>query len=925
MNLKTKSSIAVAALLCAVFGLGLIVQHYLIENSLKRSIEEQQSVLVTSIAEEIDQRIRINFAALDGVAQGIDRGLMDDPARLQAHLRTQQGTLSLFSALIAVTPELVVAADLPQVPGRIGTDVSTLPHLEALRATGRPVISDPFPGRVVDRPLVAMSVPVFDADGEIIAAVSGTIDLLSEDLLGALSARAYGQRGYFVLTTRDRLTLVGGAERAPLDIYLPPGENPLYDRALLGQVSTGIASVHTDQPKLMHFRPVHTTDWIIGAIMPTEEAFAAVVESRRTAVIMLLGSAALVGFIVWATIRRSLRPLFALRDDIVAKHAGTTWAHQPDHGKDEISEIARGFDQVFDELLHSQNESRALASEVKSILDACPVGIAIMQDATITSHNPAFERIFAIPASGIAGQTADALHTIAEEYRSSLEQSNGTARERHTLVVEKKLVRDNGEPFWGRVYIHPLDPLDTDKGLVVVVENINERKQNEERIRYLAEHDPLTGLPNRVLFNDRLEQAISRARRQGGLVSLMFVDVDRFKNINDSLGHQVGDQLLVQVADRIRENLRDSDTVGRPGGDEFALLLPDLPNARAAAKVAEKLLERLAHPYSLKGHQLVVTASIGIALFPDDGTDLITLAANADAAMYFSKDAGRNTYHFFRSEMNARVLERIQMETAMRSALKNGEFKLHYQPQVDGPSRTVVGFEALVRWNHPQQGLISPASFIPLAEETGLIVPLGEWVLRQACRQNKAWQAAGLPPLPVSVNISPSQLRQTGFGDSVAAVLEDSGLDPGCLELELTESMMMHAPERNIETLQALRELGVRISIDDFGTGYSSLAYLKRLPIDRLKIDQTFVRDVVVDSDDAAIITTIIGLARNMNLSVVAEGVESVEQLEFLLSGGCRHHQGYLFSRPLPAEAFERYWRDQLGDAPGKASPLPMH
>ncbi len=925
MNLKTKTSIAVAALLCAVFGLGLIVQHYLIENSLKRSIEEQQSVLVTSMAEEIDQRIRINFAALEGVALGIDRALMNDPARLQAYLQAQQGTLSLFSALITVTPELMVAGDLPRVPGRVGTDVSSLPHLQALRATARPVVSDPFTGRVVDRPLVAMSVPVFDTEGRIIAAVSGTIDLLSQDLLGALSERAYGQRGHFVLTTRDRLTLVGGTERVPLDTYLSEGENPLYDRALLGEISAGIANVNGDQPHLMHFRPVPTTDWIIGAIMPTDEAFAAVVESRRTAVIMLLGSAALVGFIVWATIRRSLRPLLALREDIVAKHTGTTWAHQPARGKDEISEIARGFDQVFDELLHSQNESRALASEVKSILDACPVGIAIMQDASITSHNPAFERILATGDRGIAGHAADAFHAIADEFRSTQKRVGAEPRGGNTLVIERQLVKDDGEPFWGRVYVRPLDPMDADQGLVIVVEDINERKENEERIRYLAEHDSLTGLPNRVLFNDRLEQAISRARRQGGLVALMFVDVDRFKNINDSLGHQVGDQLLVQMAERIRESLRDSDTVGRPGGDEFALLLPDLPDGRAAARVAEKLLERLAHPYALEGHQLVVTASIGIALFPDDGTDLITLAANADAAMYFSKDAGRNAYHFFRSEMNARVLERIQMETAMRSALKNGEFELHYQPQVDGPSRTVIGFEALVRWHHPQQGLVSPASFIPLAEETGLIVPLGDWVLREACRQNKAWQAAGLPPLPVSVNISPSQLRQSRFGHTVATVLEESGLHPSCLELELTESMMMHGPERNVETLQGLRELGVGISIDDFGTGYSSLAYLKRLPIDKLKIDQTFVRDVAVDPDDAAIITTIIGLAQNMNLGVVAEGVESVEQLELLQSGGCRHHQGYLFARPLPATAFERYWRDQLGEAPGRASPSPTH
>ncbi|MDA0191014.1 MAG: EAL domain-containing protein, partial [Proteobacteria bacterium] len=443
--------------------------------------------------------------------------------------------------------------------------------------------------------------------------------------------------------------------------------------------------------------------------------------------------------------------------------------------------------------------------------------------------------------------------------------------------------------------------------------DISERKRAEERIRHMAEHDALTGLPNRVLLGDRLSQAIAAAQRERRVMALIFLDLDRFKNINDSLGHQIGDRLLQAVAGRIVGTLRGSDTVSRPGGDEFILLLPEIAHPDAAARIAEKLIEALARPCVIDGHELAVTASLGISIYPEDGEDAETLIRNADTAMYHSKESGRNVYHFFRPEMNARVFERMSLEHSLRRALERSEFRLHYQPQIDIATRRLIGMEALVRWQSPELGLVSPARFIPVAEDSGLILPLGAWVLGEACRQARAWQVAGLPALPVAVNISALQFRQPNFVGVVEQVLAQSGLAPECLELELTESIMMHAAERNIEVLDTLRRMGVKVAIDDFGTGYSSLAYLKRLPIDKLKIDQAFVRDIATDADDAAIIAAIIGLAHNLKLRVIAEGVESEAQLEFLRHGGCQEVQGYLFSPPLPADGFEAYWRQRAG------------
>jgi len=436
-----------------------------------------------------------------------------------------------------------------------------------------------------------------------------------------------------------------------------------------------------------------------------------------------------------------------------------------------------------------------------------------------------------------------------------------------------------------------------------VARDITEQKRTQERLTYLAHFDELTGLPNRTLFNENLRQVLLDANRRQRLAAIMFLDLDRFKTINDTLGHEMGDTLLKSVAERLRDCVRRGDVIARLGGDEFIVALADVAQYEDVAQVAQKILDSFARPFHLSGRDLFVTTSVGVALYPQDHRDVEGLLKNADAAMYRAKELGRNNYQFYTHEMNAKAFERLTLEIHLRRALERQEFLLHYQPQVDLNTGAIVGMEALIRWQSAELGLVSPADFIPLAEETGLIVPIGEWVLRSACVQTKAWHDAGLPRLRVSVNLSARQLRERDLVRTVNKALTESGLNPRCLELELTESMLQNVDTAEV-ILKDLHDVGVYLSIDDFGTGYSSLNYLKRFPIDNLKIDRSFVRDIISDPDDAAITDAIISMAHTLGIRVVAEGVETAEQLVFLHKHKCDLIQGYYFSKPLAAELF---------------------
>lgn len=510
---------------------------------------------------------------------------------------------------------------------------------------------------------------------------------------------------------------------------------------------------------------------------------------------------------------------------------------------------------------------------------------------------------------------------------TSLDQNTATTENEQMICCDTSYYREylsttqEGKRWIGWALRCTFNKAGQPEAVIGMGRDITDRKTAESTIEQLAYHDSVTGLPNRTLLHDRLKLAINRAGRDGQGAAVLFLDLDRFKSVNDSLGHAVGDQLLRLVGNRLLECVRASDTVARLGGDEFVVLISALENDHAVGNVVMKILEKLCEPYKIDGHEVYTSSSIGISLFPRDGRDAEELLKNADMAMYQAKEAGRNTCHFFSPELNIRATERLLLESTMRRALEREEFFLVYQPQMELSTGHIAGIEALLRWRHPDLGVVPPNNFIPIAEETGLIVPLGEWVLAEACRQTVRWQQEGHPPLRIAVNVSARQFRQKNLGLRVDKILKETGLDPALLELELTESAVMENPEEAILTLRQLKKMGITLSIDDFGTGYSSLSHLKHFPIDRLKIDRSFVKHVTRDYNDATIAEAIIALAHSMKLTVVAEGIEHIEQMEFMHQRHCDTMQGFYLSQPVTAEEFSIFL-DKLGKSNGKAHSL---
>lgn len=546
---------------------------------------------------------------------------------------------------------------------------------------------------------------------------------------------------------------------------------------------------------------------------------------------------------------------------------------------------------------------------IEASANAIVITNATRPDYPVEYVNPAFERMTGYTSQDIVGQSLRILRSndhaqpgIAEIRAILSEQREGQATMRN--------YRKDGTLFWSKVHIAPVrDDAGAISHFVAAKYDITEMKHYQDELEFQANHDVLTGLPNRTLLRERLRHAIASASRSGHPFWVAFLDLDHFKFINDSLGHSAGDLLLQQISTRLQHTLRESDTVARQGGDEFVLILPVQNEGTPNAHILQRIMEVIAQPLKLDSHRFHPTCSIGVAVYPDDGEDPETLIKHADIAMYRAKETGRNNFQFFTAALNEKAMERLHLEADLRKAIERNEFLLHYQPQVCLQSGRIVGMEALIRWQHPELGMVPPDRFIRLAEETGLIVPIGDWVMRTACRQNKAWQDAGLGNLRIAVNLSARQFGELDLVQSITAILAETGLDARHLEIELTESLVMTDVEHTIGILRDLKAMGLHLSIDDFGTGYSSLSYLKRFPIDVLKIDQSFVRDITVDSDGAAIVKSIISLAHNLRLHVIAEGVETAEQLAYLRENHCDQMQGYYFSRPLIADAFEQLLR----------------
>ncbi len=493
--------------------------------------------------------------------------------------------------------------------------------------------------------------------------------------------------------------------------------------------------------------------------------------------------------------------------------------------------------------------------------------------------------------------------------------------------MEKALQSGDPQSFeyqpWMSEHHYELRLVGGDSGAFVIISNISDYKQAAEKVKYLAHHDTLTDLPNRYLFNDRLKQAIAHAEREKQLLAVLFIDIDNFKHINDTIGHRAGDELLQGIASRLMAGIRKTDSISRVsteemehmvarlGGDEFTMLLTDTKNVQDPATVAQRVLSSLSKPFVIGSQEVFITASVGIAIYPIDGKDIDTLLINADVAMYQAKNNGRNNYQYYSESVNTLRVERFTVGNKLRKALEQTEFMLFYQPQIDISTGKIIGVEALIRWLQPDLVLIKPGEFIPLAEETGLIIPIGEWVLRTACTENRTWQKEGLQPIRMTVNVSSIQFRRDNFIEVVSGILRDTGLDPNYLQLELTEGTIMQDSRNTIRKLHALQSMGIQIAIDDFGTGYSSLNYLKRFPLSTLKIDYTFVKDIVSSSTDQAIVNAIVSLAHNFNLKVIAEGVEKSKQLSYLLKCGCEGAQGNLICPPVNTVVLAEFIRKE--------------
>jgi len=724
---------------------------------------------------------------------------------------------------------------------------------------------------------------------------------LKQAALKRLSSVRFGKHGYIAILHRDGKVLSSASQSQPIAVEDIETER---ERALVthllqvAQTGGGFTNYEWYYPdgtgpvnKLSLVKNVEGLDWVLVAgIYPDEinqlissqrEQMQQVTEEDMTLLMLVLMAVAMLSIVMATIFAGWFRGLFERYQlDIDQKQ--------------------------------SRLEENAKALQISArVFETASEGILVTDPGNrIIAANPAMCEITGYSAQELIGKNPSMLASGRHDagfYSGMWHSLKKTGHWQGELWNRRK----NGEiyPEWLTISTSCEDD-GTLVNYVATLSDISERKDAEQRLRYLAEYDPLTDLPNRRLLAEHVQKQISLSQRNQHQFALMFVDLDRFKNINDSLGHAVGDQILQTISKRLNSAVREYDTVSRLGGDEFVILVNNSKAESAAVHLACRLAQDIARPIHTEFQDLVITPSMGIAVYPNDGQDFETLLRNADAALYHAKSQGRNNFQFFTEDMNARVLEKLKLENALRGAIKRQEFQLHYQAQFDLETDELCGYEALIRWQSPEHGLVPPNEFIPLAEETGLIIPIGQWVLQEACRQAVAWQRAGYKPVPVAVNVSSQQFGKDIVG-VVHNVLEESGLEARWLTVELTESTLMHDLKVAVASLQGLKALGVSVALDDFGTGYSSLAYLKRFPVDKLKIDKAFIDKVPTDPDDTAITHSIIDVARNLNMETIAEGVETTQQQDFLSSAGCRQMQGYLKARPLPADQMNKLLEQQ--------------
>jgi diguanylate cyclase (GGDEF)-like protein/PAS domain S-box-containing protein len=855
----------------------------------------------------LSARIDDHVSQMGQLLNTLSHAVSVDPAAAASNdkfLRTLKEGLPKFISELAVwTPEGNNIGNLLPVDNRATLSIGNWQFFrETLKKRGW-AVEGPFLSRGSREFTMVFTQTVVDAGGRVTGVVSASMRLSEfRDVLGRGTTLPEGT----VTALLDPQGIVLARSLNP-EIWI--GETLIGTKAIRQALTKREGSLELDAEdgvsRLAGFATASQVPWMVYIGTPTDVALAPVEQQLRDRLIMsaiILSGLLLVAIFLG---ERISKPLRQLADDAKAFGEGALDRRTRVAAGGEVGVLATTLNQMAaaiqaraGELKDSESRLRQSEARLRTIIESEPDCVTVLgRNGHVQEINAAGLKLFEAQALDEV-RDKDISAVIVAEYRDNVQLMHRRVIAGETVNFDFELIGLKGTRRWMSCVAAPLPGEGGEViGQLAIARDITERKLTADRIEHLATRDALTDLPNRALLNDRLQQVLATAHRDGKSLAVMFIDLDRFKNINDSLGHHAGDVLLRETAMRLTVCLRENDTVARQGGDEFIVLLPE-SDGPAAALVARKILDTITQPVHFDGHELVVQASIGIAIYPENGEEASTLLRNADAAMYYAKAMGRNNYQFFMVQMNETLQLRLLMESTLRRALASNELRLHYQPQITIATGEIAGYEALVRWAHPERGLIAPPEFIHLAEESGLIIALGEWVLREGCRQAAQWQRDG-KRLRLAINVSAKQFLNKDFADKVSRILADSGCDPHLLELEITEDTFVKQNAAVLEVMQVLKPLGISLSIDDFGSSYSSLIYLKRLSIRKLKIDPSFIRGLD-DADDAAIVRATINLARSLSLEVVAEGIETPAQLNFLRAAGCDLGQGYHIGHPQP-------------------------
>ena len=916
-----KSRVTLATLLVFLLGIWSLVLYAVgaLRSDTEALLGHQQNAIVTLVADDMGKEVALRRQALERLARRITPALMANPAALQARLAADELLDGLFNGGSFVTgPDGRALASMPESAKRIGVSYIDRDYIALALWRGLFAIGQPVMGRVLGAPVVGFAVPIRGPQGQTLGVLAGIVNLGQSSFLDRITVATYGKSGSYQLVDRQRRLIVTASDRQRILEQLPPlGAMPAMDRFFDGFDGSQVFVNPLGVEVLASSRRVPDAPWQVTVYLPTREAFAPVdalvLRLLLAAVVVSLLAAALVGWLM----RRQLQPLVTAARALADLSADQTLPEPlVVSRRDEVGILIESFNRLLAGMAVRQRTLQENEERYRTIFRVSPNAVTISRasDGVFLDVNDGFLNLTGWTREQVIGKSAlDLRLWQSEEDRLALRlQLAGSGQCRD---FETHWRSWDGRSIVALLSVDPIT-LNGEHCLLAVTQDVTAQREAQNQIQQLAFSDPLTELPNRRLLLDRMEQAQIASVRHHNHCALLHIDLDAFKTINESLGHDQGDLLLQQVARRLAYSIRDGDTVARLGADEFVVLAEELSAdvkqaAGQAEAIGEKLMAALNQPYRLSNAEQFSTCSIGIALFGLQPEAVQEPLKRAELAMYEAKGSGRNSLRFFDPAMQAVVSARVALEAGLREAIEKKQFVLHYQPQLsdgvpEGAGRQITGAEVLLRWQDPLRGMVSPAEFIPIAEESGLILPIGNWVLETACEQLARWrQQPGLDHLTVAVNVSARQFHQEAFVSQVEAILQRTGAPPQRLKIELTESMLVADVAGVIAKMRALKHHGVGFSLDDFGTGYSSLSYLKRLPLDQLKIDQGFVRDILVDPDDAAIARTVIALAVSLNLGVIAEGVETHAQRECLAALGCHAYQGYLVSKPVPVEAFE--------------------